>query len=156
MPQFVRLCTDEEQTVEFYNSLLDDILELNIEVLDDFTNEAHELHKHNPWLNYSLPLHRMRELGFHNKLLDLMDERQLSKDELCDFFRILFTDKAMRSVPDPQADWNGFVQAIDELNDDEIKTWNPIHKRVESWIDMSSLKKIYGHGLLSWAFRHSH
>jgi Mg-chelatase subunit ChlD len=145
----IRLCTDDVQTVQFYNSL-DDQLELSIEVLDDFTNEAQEMHTHNAWLNYGLPLHRMRELGFHSKLLDLMDERRLTMDELRDFFGILFGNGAMQNVPDPQADWTAFVQAIDKLNRKEIKTWNPISKRVESWIDMSRLKSIYGPGWMAW------
>jgi Mg-chelatase subunit ChlD len=147
----IRLCTDDAQTVQFYNSL-DDQLELSIEVLDDFSNEAQEMHTHNAWLNYGLPLHRMRELGFHNKLLDLMDERPLTMDELRDFFRILFGDAAMQSVPDPQADWCGFVQAMDKLNRKESKTWNPVTKRVETWIDMSRLKNSYGPGWMSLAF----
>jgi hypothetical protein len=53
----IRLCTNEDEVVGFYNNL-DPDLERNIDVLDDFSQEAEEVCKHNPWLNYALPLHR--------------------------------------------------------------------------------------------------
>jgi hypothetical protein len=123
-----------------------------IEVLDDFTSEAAEVYTHNKWLNYGLALHRMREMGFHSKLFDLMDERSLSVDELREFFRILFGNGKMDAVPDPQADWNGFYQAIERLVDGEQKTWNPVHKRMEPWVDMRTLKKLYGPGWFASLF----
>ena len=64
----VRLCTDEDEVVDFYNDL-DAQLELSLEVLDDFVEEAHEVYQHNKWLNYALPLHRIREMGYQNQIV---------------------------------------------------------------------------------------
>ena len=58
----IRLCTDDEHVVNFYNDL-DEQLELSLEVLDDFESEALEVYEHNKWLNYTLPIHRLREAG---------------------------------------------------------------------------------------------
>lgn len=28
----------------------------------------------NPWLDYALPLHRLRETGYHDRVFDMLDE----------------------------------------------------------------------------------
>ena len=85
-------------------------------------------------------------MGFHNRLFDLLDERMLSKDELRDFFRILFGDGAMDGVPDPEVDWNMFVQRVSDLNDAEKRQWNPLTHRMEHWINIRQLKRDYAPG----------
>jgi hypothetical protein len=61
----IRLCTDDKNITKFYNRL-DGLLELNLDVLDDFVGESREVQLKNPWLNYALPMHRCRELGYHD------------------------------------------------------------------------------------------
>merc|ERR1719183_704906 len=57
----IRLATDEDDVVEFYNEV-DDEFELDLEVLDDIEGEAKEIRqKGNTWITYSPLLHRIRE-----------------------------------------------------------------------------------------------
>ena len=101
----VRLCTDEEKVVDFYNDL-DGQLELSMEVLDDFVGEAQEVHEHNPWMNYALPLHRLREMGYHHRIFDMMDERPFTHEELREYCSLLLIDSSPSDeLPDPSADW---------------------------------------------------
>jgi len=139
----VRLCTDEDNVVDFYNDL-DSELELSLEVIDDFTGEAKEVYEYNKWLNYALPLHRIREMGFSHKLFDLLDERQLTKDELHQFFLLIFGPDKFDGVPDPQIDWAGFSKRIAMITNGEKNQWNPIRAKVIPWVDIKKLNSVYG------------
>lgn len=139
----VRLCTDEDNVVQFYNNL-DDMLELSMDVLDDFLGEAEEVYEHNKWLNYALPLHRMREMGYFDRVFDMLDERPLTKGELRDFCRLLFGLHNFDGVPDPAVDWNGFIKNVDMLLRKEELQYNPIKKSLLPWINLKKLNKIYG------------
>lgn len=70
-----RPCTDEQGVVDYWNDI-DKQLELNMQVLDDFHDEAREIKARNSWLTYGEPLHRMREFGVHIKELDFIDEKK--------------------------------------------------------------------------------
>jgi hypothetical protein len=138
----VRLCTDEGAVVEYWNGL-DEELERNMEVLDDFVSEGHEVYEKNPWITYGLPLHRMREMGFHSRVFDMIDERTLSKDQVRDFLLLLF---GTFEAPDPGDDWKGFCNVVERLLSREKKIYNPVLKKLIPWIDMKKLRQIDGSG----------
>jgi hypothetical protein len=141
----IRLCTDEQQVTKFYNSL-DTELELSLEVIDDFVGEAQEVNRFNSWLNYCLHMHRVRELGYHDRLFDLIDERPLTKGEIRDFCCLVFGIDDFNTIPDPASNWLGFLKAINHLQKSEAKQWNPIKKKKKRWINLKQLNKIYGDG----------
>jgi hypothetical protein len=138
----IRLCTDDDDVVDFYNNI-DSQLELSLDVLDDFLAEAKEVYEHNKWLNYALPLHRMREMGFYHKLFDLIDERPMTKDELTDFFQLIYGSDALDGLPDPQVDWPRFLDRIATVTKAQKMQWNPIKKKMTPWVDIRKLDRAF-------------
>merc|ERR1712013_335679 len=140
----IRLCTDEDDVVEFYNDL-DEQLELSLEGLDDFIAEAEEVHEHNPWLNYALPLHRLREMGYHHRIFDMMDERPFTHEELREYCSLLLIDRSPSDeLPDPSADWKVFSKTVKNLLGKQPGQWNPMKKRVAPWINVKKMDRVYG------------
>lgn len=140
----IRLCTDEVKVTKFYNEL-DGKLDLSLEVLDDFLGEAEEVQRHNKWLNYCLPLHRCRELGYHNRVFDFIDERPLTKGELRDFCAVLFGTR-LENVPEPNIHWKEFMHYVQDKLSFEDTQWDPLKKKKVPWISLKALHKIYGKG----------
>ena len=141
----IRLCTDDEKVVEFYNNL-DSQLELSIEVIDNFLSEAKEMYTMNPWMNYSLPIHRMRELGFQHRIFDLLDERKLSISELREYCILLFGAGKLDGLPEPEVDFKGFLHAIDRILRTENDHWHPVKMKSKPLLSLSKLRKVYGDG----------
>jgi len=136
----IRLCTDEDEIVDFYKEI-DRQLELSVEVLSDYICEAEDVYEHNKWLNYGLPLHRCRELGFDNRLFELMNERALTKGEIQQFCSVLFGEDAFDGVPDPYEDFDGFLSNLDRIMaSSDLNQFNPITKKMEPWINTKRLR----------------
>ncbi len=137
----IRLCTDEDVVRRFYNSL-DDELELSVEVLDDYAAEAKEVHAHNPWITYALPLHRCRELGYHVRLFDMIDERPLTPSEIRSFCLFILGLREY-DLPDPGEDPKGFLKSLTMRLEKEQLQWNPIKKTMTPWVLIKELKKAF-------------
>ena len=141
----IRLCTDYGHVVDFYNGL-DERMGGDgetggfLDVLNDYEAEAAQVHGQNPWLNYALILHRMREMGLQGSsgLLDSLDQRPFSGDEIRSFVALLFGTTS-DLLPDPLCDWDNFVSEIDRLQQREQMHWNPAKRAVTPWIDIEEL-----------------
>lgn len=138
----IRLCTDEDETVEFYNDL-DDQLELSIDVLDDFHAEAAEVYEANGWLNYTLALHRLREFGYHDRLFDLIDQTPLTHTQIREFAALLFGSGNFDGVPDPAVDWEGFMKTVTRLLSKESLQYNPVKEKAKPLVSVKRLNRTY-------------
>jgi len=160
----VRLCTNDETVLKFYQTL-DDQDELELEVLDDFIDEAKEIYKNNPWLSYGLCLHRCREMGMSChpmfKFLDRLDETPLSREEIATVSKTFlgFVNSEHESVVElvshSDEDWKAFCDTIGDeqerldirrqkFNDHELMSfypWNPIRNGRTHWMDLQQLRK---------------
>ena len=141
----IRLCTDSEHIVNYYNDL-DKQMELSIEVLDNYTDEAMEMFRSNPWLNYTLQLHRMREMGLQKRLFDVLDERPLTLSELHDYCIMVFGEDALMDVPSPERNFKEFCKAIKPLVKGEEKQWHPVRMMMKDLVSVDKMKRVYGDG----------
>lgn len=145
----IRLCTNDDDVVSYYNNI-DKELEIQLEVIDDYFGEAKEIYQCNSWLNYALPLHRSREMGFHNRLFDILDERLLNKDELLEFLELLFGRDRLINLPNIHTQWKEFIAMLTRVVRDEGKQWCPTTRKMEYWVDLKCLDRIYGSKRFLW------
>lgn len=140
----IRLATDDEAVVDFYNSIDKQVGNLPYDVLDDFYGEALEVYLRNPWLTYALSLHRFRELGVYVPAIDHLDTQALTTKELYDFCSGIFAGPP--ALPDPATNWPAFIDTLSGLQVREQQHFNPVTKRVSPWIDLGLLNALYGRG----------
>lgn len=137
----IRLCTDQNSIVDYWNSI-DSDLELSMDVLDDLFGEAKEVENVNPWLNYCVPLHRFRESGILLKEFDMLDEGALSTDQMKNFLAILFN---RQDYPMPQLHWTQFESAIRQDVDSSLRYYSPNGKvQNKKILSVSTLRRMYG------------
>lgn len=77
----LKLCTDEENVVNYWNKL-DHDFELNLDILDDYISESQEVYKVNPKICYPKIIHQLREFGVTNQLFDHIDEQEFTEIDL--------------------------------------------------------------------------
>jgi hypothetical protein len=137
----IRLCTDEEDVVNYWNSI-DEQIETEMDVLDDFMGESVEVYQHNPWLTYALPLHRLREFGVRLKALDLVDESTLSSEQVQQVCEVLF-NVPHHSLPHPEAEFDAFMKTILALDKEIPRVWSPATKSLRNWVEPRLLSRHY-------------
>lgn len=159
----IRLSTDEQRVVDFYNDIDEKMnfvtvesgidapplgTHINLDVMDDYISEAENVHEHNPWLNYAYPLHLCKESAVKFPVFDVLNDRPLQMQELADFCNLLFdrnqTAWALQPLPNPETHYSDFRSEVLELNRRNGTLYNPIKRRILPWIDMGQLDRIYG------------
>ncbi|KAL7533894.1 hypothetical protein ACHAXR_005518 [Thalassiosira sp. AJA248-18] len=146
----IRLCTDDERVRDMFNTM--DSTFDSIDVLDDYWGEAMEVYLHNPWLTYGMGLHRLRESGFAPEVIDDIDERPLTLDEIHKLCQMLFLGEgdlattATHDLPHPQKNWSAFLRMLNVLIKKEKPQWNPVKKATMPWIDLKKLEAMYNRG----------
>ena len=138
----IRLCTNEDRIVQYWNTI-DDNLELEMDVLDDWFGEGAEITQHNPWLTYGEPLHRFREFGSHYKELDLLDEAPLNADQLRATLAIVLGGEP-NTFPHPTADLPGLTKHVHRLLESTPPTVDPKSLGRAGWIVSSRLNGRHG------------
>ena len=139
----VRICTDDDVIVKYWNEI-DEHLELEIDVLDDFSAEAAEVDAVNSWLTYGQPMHALREFGAIIKECDILDEATLSTEQMHVVAAILLGTGSVRSFGcHPDADWTSFIQTVHKGNNNRDFVYDPLRKKMLPWINIPNLCKVY-------------
>lgn len=140
----VRLCTDVDAVVQYWNNI-DEDLELDMDVLDDFEAEALEVKGPNPFLVYGLPLQRLREWGTQEKIFDLIDEKALAPSELRRLC-VLILGPVAADLPPPDLDYNAFQAALKPILARQTEVWDPTRKRNKPWLSVKKLRRRFAGG----------
>lgn len=102
-----------------------------------------EVYLHNPWLTYGIGIHRMREAGLGTELMDELDEKSLSLDEIHEFCTEFFIGDQDIPLSNPCHDFPGFVSDLERILLKEKLAWNPCKKKLCPWIDVDKLKRMF-------------
>eukprot|EP00584_Thalassiosira_punctigera_P022723 CAMPEP_0172574774 /NCGR_PEP_ID=MMETSP1067-20121228/136874_1 /TAXON_ID=265564 ORGANISM="Thalassiosira punctigera, Strain Tpunct2005C2" /NCGR_SAMPLE_ID=MMETSP1067 /ASSEMBLY_ACC=CAM_ASM_000444 /LENGTH=445 /DNA_ID=CAMNT_0013367407 /DNA_START=1 /DNA_END=1338 /DNA_ORIENTATION=- len=123
-----------------------------------------EIYLHNPWLTYSIGLHRLREAGLAPEVVNCLDKRPLTLDEIHQLCQVLFVgEDGGDDIPLPPYQpsegshlrrhswvkvWQIFNVGIREKVEKEKPQWNPVKEKLTPWIDLdqleSNLKEQFG------------
>ena len=128
----IRLCTDDDSVVNYWNHV-DDNIELQMDCLDDLFGENDEVRSKNRWLTYGVPLHRLREFGCHLKEFDLLDETKLSESQIRTVIAHVLGGP-LESYPHPSMDKKRFLKYVKEKLVQSPMTICPEKKVMRPWI----------------------
>ena len=101
------------------------------------------MYLHNPWLNYGIGIHRIREAGLGTDLMDELDEKPFTLGQIRQWCTEFFVGKENFFIRHPTLDWNGFVEDVRTLLRREKQVFNPVKNKLCDWIDMHKLQNMH-------------
>ena len=102
-----------------------------------------EVYLHNPWLNYGIGLHRIREAGLGTDLMDELDEKPFTLEQIRTWCIEFFVGRSNMFIRHPTLDWEGFIEDLEFLLKREKQIWNPIKNKLGDWVDSEKLLSMY-------------
>jgi len=144
----IRLSTDEEKIVNYWNRV-DDDLEINIDVLDDLASEAKQVQAINPFLVYTESLHHMREWGMQLRELDRIDEAPLDLDGVHKVIIAIVGPELAAQLPvDYHQNLGGYVAAVRKMF--EHPRFSRVHNFKtgvsDTWIRANDIRNMFEKG----------
>ena len=127
----IRLCTDDDTVCEYWDNV-DQQLELEMDVLDDYISEAATVMQYNPWLNYGQPLHLLRESGCRIKAFDHLDEKKLSLNEIHSILPLILSCK-LKDITHPELDLGKFKDDVASKLATVSTIFNPKTRKMSPW-----------------------
>mmetsp|Transcript_18 Transcript_18/g.48 ORF Transcript_18/g.48 Transcript_18/m.48 type:complete len:413 (-) Transcript_18:287-1525(-) len=134
---FLVECT-EPHIIQFYDDLvsLENSVKADVKIAKGLGLMIEGVKKHNPWLNYCLPIHLVQTLGMGDNVLSQAASRRLSAHEVRVLCNTLIGD-----VPDPDEDKDAFLANMRGcMLNDVHKKWNPATGKYSPLIDTKKLK----------------
>ena len=138
--------TRDEKLLKAYDDLLSPTGEIksDVKVAKGLGVMVDGIKKHNPWLNFCLPMHLCQTLGIGSNILSQAASRPLRADEVRELCNTFIGD-----VPDPAQDMEQFLSAISKLMEDkEHIKWSPATGKHDPIIDPTKLRKHFSSKLL--------
>eukprot|EP00933_Yihiella_yeosuensis_P077490 TRINITY_DN87_c0_g1_i1.p1 TRINITY_DN87_c0_g1~~TRINITY_DN87_c0_g1_i1.p1 ORF type:complete len:449 (-),score=91.66 TRINITY_DN87_c0_g1_i1:569-1855(-) len=134
----IRLATDDDDAVAFYGNI-DEEVELPMDIIDDLNGEAQELNESgNGWFAYTPLIHRIREGGTLEKLLDVLDERPLLVPEIAMLMELLFRGPDDAAFPRTAKE---LFKVAESINASAEPVFNGRLAKMTPPIDLGKLKK---------------
>lgn len=142
----IRLCTDDDSVVNFYNDL-DNEEEFALDVIDDWESEAKEIRQAgNNWFTYSQALHLVREAGINIRLFDLMDEQRFRAMQISEIALYVINptsnDPALQNWENSQL----FSTTAAGYVDAEARVWDIVERKSKKVIDVNMMRAALSRG----------
>jgi len=128
--------SSDDKIIHFYDEISSHV-KADVKVAKGLGLMIDGISKHNPWLNYCLPMHLMQSLGVGSNTISQAASRPLKADEVKEVCELLIGE-----VPDPAAEVECFLARVANLMSDENHVkWSPITGEKSPFFDSVKLKE---------------